>query len=112
MNTATATHRIQTLSALSIALLISGTTNASHKADAATDQQFPIRYQDAPLRASSCSGYGESRTIILNLGASRIASPCAGASSTDANAPAPIRLAKPLSGSPYMRSEDSIRYSF
>ena len=107
MNTTTATQRIQTLSALSLALLISGTTNASHKAGSAYDEHLH-EYERAAQGTSHCAA-GKN---IYNLGSRQSVSPCIGVNHTETRSPAPIRLAKPLSGSPYIRSGESIRYSF
>ena len=108
MNTTTATQRIQTLSALSLALLISGTTNASHKAGSAYDEQHLHEYESAAQGTSGCAA-GKN---IYDLGSRQSVSPCIVVNHADTPSPAPIRLAKPLSGSQYIRSGESIRYSF
>lgn len=106
----TSTQRIRTFSALSLALLISGTSYASHKSELATESAYPHGYEKAPRLTSNCVG-GPS-AVISNLGSQPAASGCAGSNLADATAPVPIRLAKPLSSNPYMRSSDNIRYSF
>ncbi len=108
MNTTTATQRFQTLSALSLALLISGTTNASHKSGSAYDEQHLHEYESAAQGTSHCTA-GKN---IYNLGSRQSVSPCIGVNHAETQSPAPIRLAKPLSGSQYIRSGESIRYSF
>lgn len=112
MNTATATHLTRAFSALSLALLISGTSYAGHKSDALSDYLYPPGDKDAPQRRADCARGGESAAIIFSLGGQPTGQACTNLNGIDAAAPAPIRLAKPLSGTPYMRSGHSIRYSF
>lgn len=111
MNTATATHRTQAFSALSLALLISGTSYAGHKSDAVSDHLYPHGYKDVSQHTANCASGGESAAIIFSLGAQPTGH-CAKPNGIGAAAPAPIRLAKPLSGTPYMRTGESTRYSF
>ncbi|MCQ4322490.1 hypothetical protein [Stutzerimonas stutzeri] len=108
MNTTTAAQRIQTLSALSLALLISGTTNASYKSASAYDEQHLHEYESTAQAWSHCA----TGKNIHNLGSRQSISPCIGVNHAETRSPVPIRLAKPLSGSRYIRSGESIRYSF
>ncbi len=107
MNMTTATHRLQAISALSLALLISGTASANHKSDSPGGERHRHEYGNSVQSTPSCRG-GRQPTL-LNIGTHQNAQRCAVHS--EATAPAPIRLAKPLSGSPY-RSDDNVRYSF
>ncbi len=109
MNTATATHLIQTISALSIALLCSGTTSASHRHDAAKAEPYPHGYEDVAKGTAGCRS-GDKATVSY-IGTQPVISRCH-EMTRSADASSPIRLAKPLSGSPYLRSGESIRYSF
>ena len=111
MNTATATHRFQTISALSIALLISGTTSASHRSDSSNTPPHSYGYEDVDVGKGIQSCKNSVGAVVSNLGTRQVRPPCGGPSSTT-DAPSPIRLAKPLSGRPYLRSIESIRYSF
>lgn len=106
MNTTTATHRMQTISALSLALLIGGTASAHHRADTTSEERHLHGYEDS---AQACANDG--RPAVFNLGTAPMAPQCVGISGSNKTFPAPIRLAKPLSDSPY-RSDESIRYSF
>lgn len=108
MNTTIATQRLQTLSALSLALLISGTTNAGYQSASAYDEQHLHEYERSALASSHCAA-GKN---IYNLGSRQSISRCIGVNHAETGSPAPIRLAKPLSGSQYIRSGESIRYSF
>lgn len=111
MNTTTAAQRIQTISALSLALLISGTTSASHKSD--TTGEFHLHEYDSAVRGSPhCTSGHAGGKSMPDLGSRQSARTCLGADRFEMSPPATIRLAKPLSGSQYIRSGDSIRYTF
>lgn len=109
MNTTTAAHCFQTISALSLALLIGGTASANHTSESSSEDGHLHGYGHAVQGETGCAN--GRRPTLFNLGVHPNAPQCAGASSSDTKAPAPIRLAKPLSGSPY-RSDETIRYSF
>jgi hypothetical protein len=112
MNTLTATHRIPAFSALSLALLISGTTEASHRSDPANRALHLHEYESAVRDTPICaSGQTDGKTIF-HLGARQSASSCTGATRFETPSAAPIRLAKPLSRSQDIRYGESIRYSF
>ncbi|WP_417776786.1 hypothetical protein [Stutzerimonas xanthomarina] len=109
MNTTTALHCFQTISALSLALLIGGTAGAHQRSITSSEDGHLHEYDHAEQSKTGCANGG--RTTLFNLGVHPHALHCAGASSFDTTAPAPIRLAKPLSGNRY-RSDEPIRYSF
>lgn len=97
MNTAIATQRIQTTCLLSLALLISLTSDHTHISEHPEVKQPGIFILASPdctesHKASNeaCNTLGEFETIL----------------------PPPMRLVRPLSESPYLRPGDSIRYSF
>lgn len=107
----TATYRLQTISALSFALLISGTTSASHRSDSSSAQLHSHGYEDvdiAQVKPRCMSAVG---AIVTHLGNRQVVASCR-ATGHAVEGSTPIRLAKPLSGSPYPRSSESIRYSF
>lgn len=111
MNTATATQRIQTSCVLSFALLISGTTGAVHLAEHSADgfsQQGHATFSDD---ASSCTASQGPRVIIFDQGPRSNPGPCQRTGAAAVTVPT-VRLAKPLSGDPYLRSGDTTRYSF
>lgn len=108
MNTTTAAHCFQTISALSLALLIGGTASANHRSDLPSED---VHLHESGRSVQSKTGCAKSRgATLLNLGMNPNAPQCAGSSNAD-RTPAPIRLAKPLAGNPY-RSNETIRYSF
>ncbi|WP_019340687.1 hypothetical protein [Stutzerimonas stutzeri] len=109
MNTTTAAHCFQTISALSLALLIGGTAGAHQRLISSSEDGHLHEYDHAVQSKTGCANGW--RATLFNLGAHSHGPQCAGASSADTSVPAPIRLAKPLSGNPY-RSGESIRYSF
>lgn len=111
MNTATASHRIQALSALSLALLISGTSHGSNRSELASGERLPGGHESAILASQDCPG-PKGHMLSFKLGASQSTPSCIGNDNPKAVSPAPIRLAKPLLGSPYNRTGESIRYSF
>lgn len=109
MNMNTAPQRRQTFSALSLALLIIGTANAHHKSEPTREDEQLDKFGHAMQGTLNCA---------LSRGATAFAIPqqvqqCVGVgvTSADSTTPAPIHLAKPLSGSPY-RSDKTDRYSF
>jgi hypothetical protein len=107
MNTATASHRIQALSALSLALLI-GTSHAAHRSDSAGTERSSTERENSRLSSESCPG-ASSHTLTFQLAAPQTAPSCLGRDKANA---APIRLARPMLGGPYLRSAENIRYSF
>lgn len=107
MNTATTSHRIQALSALSLALLI-GTSHAAHRSELAGHMQSSNEREDRMLASQDCPG-ASSYTLAFELATPRGAPSCT--ENTNANS-APIRLARPMLGSPYIRPAESVRYSF
>lgn len=110
MNTATATQCIQTTCALSIALLISGTASASQGSQQSGDEMYRQGYESFAAETPSCASSQDPRVIIFG-GARQLATPCSDAN-TSMTIKSPVRLARPLSGRQYIRSGDSIRYSF
>ncbi len=110
MNTATVSHRIPTLTALSIALLISGTTHASHRADS-SQTLHPQDVENATSNRADC-GTGISGPIADTPNSRSAVPACADDGRAGTATPAPIRLAKPLLGNPYRRSGEGIRYTF
>jgi hypothetical protein len=109
MNTTTAAQCFQTISALSLALLIGGTANANHRSDLPSDDRHLHESGHSVLSKTGCA---KSRgATLFNLGMHQNAPQCAGSPSSGITPPAPIRLAKPLTGNPY-RSNETIRYSF
>ncbi|WP_217474546.1 hypothetical protein [Stutzerimonas stutzeri] len=111
MNTATATQRIQTSCVLSFALLISGTTGAVHLAEHDANGFSRQGHASFTDDTSSCTASQGPRVIIFDQGARANAGPCQRTESTAVTVPT-VRLAKPLSGDPYLRSGDTTRYSF
>lgn len=109
MNMNSALYRTRTFSALSIALFIIGTANAHHKSEPARDNGHVQSHGQALESQPTCTT-GRS-AAVFNLGVQQSARKCSGQASSDSMTPAPIRLAKPLSGTPY-RSEETVRYSF
>ena len=112
MNTATATQCIQTTFALSIALLISGTTVASSKSPQTVAEVYRQGYESLAENAPNCAGSLRSRALIVDHGLRQAAPSCSDASESINVTPPPVRLARPLSDSQYIRSGESIRYSF
>ncbi|MCQ4313476.1 hypothetical protein NAV33_16500 [Pseudomonas stutzeri] len=108
MNTAATTQRIQTTCALSIALLISGTTSANQGFEQPGSEVYRQGYESFAVDTPSCDSSQDPRIIIFG-GARQTATPCSDANTTITP---PVRLARPLSGRQYIRSGDSIRYSF
>ena len=110
MNTATATQRIQATCILTFTLLVSGTTNAAQMPEHPDSELY--RYESFAPDTPSCARSHAPRVIIFGQGFRQTAQTCnPGAGSATVTSP-PARLARPLSGSPYIRSGDSIRYSF
>lgn len=109
MNTATATQRIQTTCALSLALLVSGTTTAAHMFDHADSELY--RHEHPAPETPSCGHSHGPQVITFGHGFRQTSQPC-DAANTSVTIMPPVRLARPLSGSQYMRSSDGIRYSF
>jgi hypothetical protein len=110
MNTATATQRIQATCVLSLTLLVSGTTSAAHMHDHSDNELY--RYESFATDTPDCVRSHAPRVIIFGQGFRQTAHTCnPGAGSATVASP-PARLARPLSGNPYIRSGDSIRYSF
>ncbi|NKQ12773.1 hypothetical protein [Pseudomonas sp. SST3] len=113
MNTATATHRIQTSCVLSLALLISGTTNAAHGPEHVGAELYRHGHESFAPDGPSCVGRQGPRVIIFDQDLRQTAPSCNTATRGSVTiTPPPIRLARPLSGSQYIPSSDSIRYSF
>ncbi|MAX90342.1 MAG: hypothetical protein CMK99_06330 [Pseudomonas sp.] len=109
MNTTTAAQCFQTISALSLALLIGGTASAHHRSDLPSEDGL---LHEAGHTVQSKTGCAKRRgATLFNLGMHQNAPQCVGSSSSNVATPAPIRLAKPLAGNPY-RSNETIRYSF
>ena len=109
MNTTTAAQYLQTISALSLALLIGGTASANHRSDLPSKDGH---VHESGHSMQSKTGCAKPRgATLFNLGMRPNAPQCAGSSNSDLVIPAPIRLAKPLAGNPY-RSNETIRYSF
>jgi len=103
---------MQTTCALSLALLISGTTGAAHMTEHTGGELYRQEYESFPRDTSSCASSHGARVIIFDHGFRRTAPSCSASSGSVTITPPPIRLARPLSGDPYIRSGDSIRYSF
>jgi len=112
MNTATATQRVQTTCVLGLALLISGTTGAVHIAQHTDGELYRQGHESFARDVPSCANNSVSRAIIFDHGARRIAPSCGATSGSVTVTPPPVRLARPLSDGQYIRSGDSIRYSF
>jgi hypothetical protein len=112
MNTATATHRIQTSCVLSLALLISGTANAAHGPEHVGAELYRHGHESFAPDKPSCVGRQGPRVIIFDQGIRQTAPSCNTATRGSVTITPPIRLARPLSGSQYIPSSDSIRYSF
>jgi hypothetical protein len=112
MNTATATHRIQTSCVLSLALLISGTTSASHMSEHTGGELYRQGHESFARDTPNCAGSHGPRVIIFDHGFRQTAPSCNDASGSATNTSPPVRLARPLSGIQYIRSHDSVRYSF
>lgn len=100
MNTATATQRLQAICVLSLALLASLTSDGAHDHTGGDRPEHLIRA--SPGCADSHGSLGND---IDHLS-------CNNSGDFESLTPPPIRLVKPLSGSPYIRSGDNIRYSF
>ena len=100
MNTATATQRLQAICLLSLALLVSLTSDGAHEHTGDNRSEHLIRA--SPGCADSHEPLGND---IDHLS-------CDTPSEFKALTPPPMRLAEPLSGSQYLRSGDNIRYSF
>lgn len=110
MNTATATHHIHTTCALSIALLISGTANLSHGTEQASGSAYRQRYESFAKDSPNCAISG-SRVIFFESSSRQAEGTCT-ISDALTTPPPQVRLARPLSGSRYIRSGENIRYSF
>lgn len=113
MNTATATQRFQTTWVLSLALLICGTTDAAHISEH-VDGELYRHGQERFARDTTphCVNSLGSRTIIVEHDARLAAPSCSTAAGSVTTTPPPVRLARPLTDSQYIRFNDSIRYSF
>jgi hypothetical protein len=110
MNTAVTTQHFQTTCALSIALLISGTTSANQGSEQPGGEVYRQGYESFAVDIPSCANNRDPRIIIFDS-IRQAATPCGDASKSMTITP-PVRLARPLSGRQYIRSGDSIRYSF
>lgn len=106
MNRATTTQRIETVGILSLALLISLTSDGSHRSDHSANNRT-----DALIRASpNCAETPEPQDIVVVHGLRETGHSCV--SELEASQPQPIRLVTPLPGSQHLRPGDSTRYSF
>lgn len=112
MNTASKTQRLQSTCVLSLALLISGTTGVAHIAQHTDGELYGRGHESLARDVSSCANDLGGRAIIYDHGVRRIAPSCSAISGSATITPPPVRLARPLSDSQYIRSGDSIRYSF
>lgn len=103
MNTATATQRLQTTCLLSLAMLISLTSDGAHvPSDPGGDR--------AESRASpSCTDGREPMGIIVSYAA---APSCNTLTEFGTITPPPVRLVSPVPGSRYLFPDDNIRYAF
>lgn len=103
MNRAITAQRFHTTGLLSLALLISLTSDGGHLPEH-PDGTSP----EALIRAlPNCAQTLEPQDLVVDETVVRCDS-----SELEATLPRPIRLARPLSGSPYPRPGDSTRYSF
>ncbi|MGK9064244.1 hypothetical protein [Stutzerimonas chloritidismutans] len=105
MNTAISTQRIPTGCAIGIALLISGTTVASSRADLANRDDHPNAYEVSTRSRSACTAPSEGRTSLQGKREAQTCKPSAQPS-------APIHIAQPLSENYNLRSSKTIRYIF
>lgn len=112
MNTATATQRLQTTCLLGLTLLISGTTGVVHIAQHSDDGLYRQGYENFSRDVPSCANSQGGQAIIFDHGARRTAPSCSAVSGSVTITPPPVRLARPLSDNRYIRSGESIRYSF
>ncbi len=110
MNATPVTQRIQTTCALGFALLISGTTNASHRAELFDGQANRQGYEIYSNDATGCLATQRPRVTIFEHGTGQAAPTCS--KGAQPVTPPAIRLARPLPGSGYNQLNGSIRYSF
>lgn len=108
MNTATATQRLQAICLLSLALLVSLTSDGAHISERTIDNRSESFLQASP----SCEDSHAPLGIFVDHGSHQTAPSCNTLSEFETITPLPTRLVRPLSGSQYPRAGDSIRYSF
>lgn len=107
----TATQCIRTTCVLSIALLICGTTVATQISERAKAKLYPQGYDSLARDTYSCAS-GDPAAIAFDHGVRQGVPSCDDSTRRVTVSPSPVRLAKPLSDNHYIRSGDSIRYSF
>ncbi|GAB6387083.1 hypothetical protein [Stutzerimonas marianensis] len=112
MNVTISTQRIHASCALSIALLISGTTVASHRVDLPPGEAYRNGYEEMTSLRDDCTGRAGARIITFDHGTRQATPACSSSSQSAPPSTPPVRLAQPLSGRQSLRSGEPIRYSF
>lgn len=109
MNAATATQRIQATCALSIALLASGVTVATHKTESLIGSLHHDGYERLAGGTLGCVSNHRPQAVFAQ-DARRTAITCNDTSGSTASPS--VRLTKPLSGAGHIYAGENIRYSF
>lgn len=109
MNAATATQRIQATCALSIALLASGMTAVSHRAEPPIGSLHHDGYERLARGALGCVNSHRPQAVFAQDAHQTVAT-CNGTSGSTASSS--VRLTKPLSGAGHIYADENIRYSF
>ena len=107
----TATPCIRTTRALSIALVVCATTVATQLSGQSRELSYPQGYDSHARDTLGCAGM-KPQPMTLEQGTRQFVPMCNDSARSAAISPSPVRLARPLTDGLYIRSGDSIRYSF